>query len=844
MKDRTYSLDSGARISRLATVLVIALALLLVWGIILVRDKLLLNANNMGGYLAQSYAVRESNRFAYYEGLLSTCADYFDQIIERGGGEDEIVQALVLSSEGANDLIGRRVFDMYAVIGGKIYAATPWEGDEDYDYASTEWYASALESYGPVYTDIYTDVVTGSRVVTLAQRLSGDGNVLATDILLDSLSSVVAKEDMPKDSSFYLIDSSDEPMFVRSTLDLTTSEGRGYLDELVALVRSGGLNDSDATIIDLGGSTRGVYFFEMENGWLSIVTIPLANILQDGWSITFVILGAICALTILFLFLAIIRERRHSLKNKEISKTLRMLGDRHYAIYQINLETGCYRIIKAPPDLPEGFAAEGPYSVLLGRLRELVESPTYKEFNDSFSLASMRGYVRDGVEDYGGDFQRRFGDVYRWVNVRCVYSRAMGGNEVLLCFRDVEGQKHAELQHRELLENALKAARQTEARKNTFFSGVSHDMRTPLNAIVGLSSLLVRRADDPDAVRDYAEKINSSGEQLLALVNDILELSRLDATAESRIDVAPLDLARCLSDCVETLRHQIEGSGKSLSVIGLDRVIPVYGDSARLAQIFNNLLSNAVKYTNEGDSIRVELKEVSGESVASKYQITVADTGIGMSEEFLEHLFEPFSRETRFAPANVVGTGLGMPIVRSLVLRMSGEVTVESKLGVGTTFVVTLPLLPANDEEVEPAAGDDGDEREPVSLEDVTVLVAEDNEINMEVIKELLEIMGASVVPASDGEEAVRAFSGSAVGEIDVILMDMYMPNMNGCDACRAIRGLRRADAATVPIFAVTANAFAEDIAMTTRAGMNGHLTKPVSAAALCDAIGGAVSAR
>lgn len=844
MRSRSKAPDSGATITKLATILVLVLAALLVWGVVLVRDKLLLNANSMGGYLAQSYAEREGNRFTYYAGLISSCVDSLNEGIEEGDGPEELSYALQEYSSYFNGLVGREAFDMYAVVDGAIVAATPWEGDEGYDYASTDWYGQALAQDGSVFTGVYVDAITGSRVVTLSQRLSGEGNVLATDIRLDQLSAVVSTEDMPRDSAYYLVDGNGELIFKQSSLDVTTDEGRDYFDKLVSSIRSNEYEDPNATITDLTGTTRGVYYFEMEDGWLSIVTIPLANILQEGWSSVFVSLGAISALTIVALFVAILRERVQSRQGREMGRTLRILGERHYAIYQIDLDSGRYKVVKAPPDLPSDIALEGPYEDLLGRMEGIVDPSAYAEFTESFSLERIRSYLRDDIEDFGGDFQRLFGDEYRWVNVRCVYSKEICENEALLCFRDVEREKRATLQHRELLENALKAAKKTEMRKNAFFSGVSHDMRTPLNAIVGLSSLLERHAGDPESVRDYAQKINRSGEQLLTLVNDILDLSRLDATGDRKIDAAPLDLARCLSDCIDTFRHKVGEDGKSLTVSGLDRPIPVYGDSDRLTQVFNNLLSNAVKYTREGDAISVDLKVVSEDAAAPKYQITVADTGIGMSEEFLGRLFEPFSRETRFAPANIVGTGLGMPIVKSLVQRMSGEITVESVLGEGTTFVVTLPLLPASREDVEPGGREGPATASVESLDGITVLVAEDNDINMEVLRELLELMGAKVVTTYDGEEAVHAFSSSEPGEIDVILMDMHMPNMDGCEACRAIRALDRDDAPRVPILAVTANAFAEDVAKTTRAGMNGHLTKPISAAALCDAIARAVSAR
>lgn len=844
MRNRLNAFGGSATITRLSSALVVFLSLLLIWGVVLVREKLLLNANNMGGYLAQSYAEREGNRFTYYAGLISSCADSIDDAVEREATVEELSDLLLGYSSYFNGLVGGKAFDMYAVIDGGIAAATPWEGDENYDYASADWYQRALSHDGSVFTGVYVDVITGDRVVTLSQRLSGEGNVLATDIRLDELSAVVNTKDMPAGSSYYLVDANGELIFKQSSLDVSTQEGSDYFHDLVWRVRSGGYADPNATVTDLTGTTRGVYYFEMDDGWLSIVTIPLANILQDGWSSLFVVLGVICALTIVALFAAIVREHVQSKQTWETSRTLRILGERHYAIYQISLDTGRYKVVKSPADLPSDFPLEGSYEELLGRMEKIVDPSAYGEFEESFSLERIRSYIRDDIEDFGGDFQRIFGDSYRWVNVRCVYSKAVSENVVLFCFRDVEREKRASLQHRELLENALKAAKKTELRKNAFFSGVSHDMRTPLNAIVGLSALLERHSDEPDSVRDCARKINRSGEQLLTLVNDILELSRLDATEERRIDAAPLDLARCLVECADTFRHRVEEDEKTLELSGVGQPVPVYGDSDRLTQVFNNLLSNAVKYTRRGDSIHVDLKVVSEGAAAPKYQITVADTGIGMSEEFLDHLFEPFSRETRFAPANIVGTGLGMPIVKSLVQRMSGEITVESTLGAGTTFVVTLPLLPASGDEIASEGAEEPREPPVESLEGITVLVAEDNDINMEVMRELLELMGASVIATYDGDDAVHAFSASSPGEVDVILMDMHMPNMDGCTACRAIRALDRDDAASVPILAVTANAFAEDVAKTTQAGMNGHLTKPISAAALCDAIARAVSAR
>ncbi len=239
-------------------------------------------------------------------------------------------------------------------------------------------------------------------------------------------------------------------------------------------------------------------------------------------------------------------------------------------------------------------------------------------------------------------------------------------------------------------------------------------------------------------------------------------------------------------------------------------------------------LSNAFKYSEPGDRVTLAVKQFDFQQ-HSKYQFTVEDTGIGMSEQFLHHIFDPYAREARFSVQSVTGTGLGMPIVKSLVQQMSGEITVESTLGKGSCFTVTLPL-----KTVQAAASEAPARKETTAdLAGRRVLLAEDNELNMEIAAELLTMSGMEVVQAVNGAEAVERFQASPLGSIQVILMDMQMPVMDGCQAARAIRALDRPDAATVPIIAVTANAFAEDIAKTTEAGMNGHISKPIDFAVL-----------
>ena len=280
----------------------------------------------------------------------------------------------------------------------------------------------------------------------------------------------------------------------------------------------------------------------------------------------------------------------------------------------------------------------------------------------------------------------------------------------------------------------------------------------------------------------------------------------------------------------DIFRDRIQDEGKYFEVhIDFHDSI-VIGDEKKLIQVVNNLLSNAVKYSERGDTIRLDARQFDFQQ-HSKFQIVVEDTGIGMSPDFLNHLFDPYSRETTFSPHATVGTGLGMAIVKSLVQQMSGEISVESTLGEGSRFTITIPLqtVHVSKQPDEPAAP----EHPAFDYTGRTILVAEDNALNREILTELLQQMGANVLTAVNGKEAVHAFLGTPVYSIDAILMDMQMPEMDGCEAAAAIRASSRPDAADIPIIAATANAFAEDITRTTQAGMNDHISKPIDSAVL-----------
>src|SRR5699024_6799933 len=315
--------------------------------------------------------------------------------------------------------------------------------------------------------------------------------------------------------------------------------------------------------------------------------------------------------------------------------------------------------------------------------------------------------------------------------------------EAVLCFREVDQEKRRQIQERRLLEETLATARKSEKSKLAFFNNMSHDMRTPLNAILGVVDLLRQHTAEPDKVREYTDKIAYSGRQLLDLVNDILDMSRMEQ-GKVVLNNEAFDLAACVQACTDSFQPQARREGKTFTVRCEIADRCVMGDATRITQILNNLLSNAFKFTSAGESVAVTVRQMGGPPTP-QYQIVVEDTGIGMSNEFLPQLFEPYARETWFFSRQVVGTGLGMPIVKSLVTQMSGQIYVDSALGRGTTFTVTVPFITARAEEESRQTREDlkaGGAGGAFSLAGRRILLAEDNMLNMEIACEILTMNG------------------------------------------------------------------------------------------------------
>ena len=398
--------------------------------------------------------------------------------------------------------------------------------------------------------------------------------------------------------------------------------------------------------------------------------------------------------------------------------------------------------------------------------------------------------------------------------------------KVILGYQPMDDIMHEEMQHQKQLEEALRAAEIANQSKTEFLSRMSHDIRTPLNGIIGLLNIDENHLDDAALVRANHEKMRVAANHLLSLINDVLQMSKLEENAVTFAH-EPIDLVELTRDIVVIVVDEAIEAGIKWKFERGKSVIPyryIYGSSLHLRQIFLNIYGNCIKYNRRGGTITTVVEDCGSENGICTYRWIISDTGIGMTPDFVSHIFEPFAQEKDDARSNYQGTGLGMAIVKQIIDRMGGSISVTSELGKGSTFIITIPF------EIAPVPATISGQSQKLDI-DITgykLMLVEDNDLNAEIAKTILEDNGAQVTVVENGKLAVDLFADCKAGTFDAILMDIMMPVMNGLEATKAIRKLNRADAKTIPIIAMTANAFEEDVKTCLEAGMNAHLAKPL----------------
>ena len=381
------------------------------------------------------------------------------------------------------------------------------------------------------------------------------------------------------------------------------------------------------------------------------------------------------------------------------------------------------------------------------------------------------------------------------------------------------------------LQIAAENAESANRAKSTFLFNMSHDIRTPMNAIIGYADLASRHSDDPAKLKKYMENIQVCGQNLLMLLNNVLDLARIE-NDKTEIEYSVSDIEKDFRNCLAMFRNQADSKGQTLTVTTQLPYPYIYADIPHLTEVCTNLVSNAVKYTGAGGTIRCGITQKPGEKEGwCDTVVTVADNGIGMSQEFQKHIFEPFERERTSTVSKVEGSGIGMGIVKKLVGLMGGTVEVESKIGVGSTFTVTIPCRIASEDEIQ--AKREIKPSDQKCLCGTRILLTEDNDLNAEIATELLQEEGCTVDRAKDGVECVDMLEKAANGTYQLILMDVQMPVMNGYDATKKIRRMDDPQKANIPIVAMTANAFSEDKQVALDAGMNDHIAKPINMSVL-----------
>ena len=509
---------------------------------------------------------------------------------------------------------------------------------------------------------------------------------------------------------------------------------------------------------------------------------------------------------------------------KENRQALLALGTAYYHISSLNLKTERIELVKnsraSAMDIERDGADWYPQFQII---KEMIAEPFVQKYMDFFDIKTMAERLHN-KESMSDEFMKKDGTWFLSMGVPQIYDADGNVTSVLFANRDVTDEKIRELrQEKELREAKLKAESANHA-KSSFLFNMSHDIRTPMNAIIGYAELASRHVGDTAKLERYLEKIQVCGEELLSLLNNVLNLARIENN-KIKMEYTVSNVYESFENYVTMFQQQAESKNQTLSLTEQIMYPYVYMDAPHLSEICLNIISNAIKYTNDGGTISCNVSQTASEKEDwCNLIITVTDNGIGMSEEFQKHVFETFERERNSTFNHIEGIGMG--ITKKLVELMDGTIEVKSKQGEGSAFTVTIPCRKASEEDF--LVKKNNNLRDKNCLDGVRILLVEDNEINREIAIELLTEEGCIVETAGDGVACIDMIEKAEADYYKIVLMDIQMPIMNGYDAALIIRKLKDTKKSRIPIIAMTANAFAEDVNKALSAGMNDHVAKPI----------------
>lgn len=943
------------------------------------RRTLWNNTNQMGLTLVENYTSVEENGIRTCEAILEISVNYIAEREKEDISIEELREGLYPFMDGLTDVYGEDNIRIY----GKTFHATEIVSNDPnlkeitkYNFLEAGYYQEAVAAGGEVYiSPVYTDYMTGLPVITLCKVVPATGSYLAIDLMPSFFDLANENLILPDDSSYYLVDENGNLLYYKSCWDYNRDEFQRLVDSYIDSADCNHTNHVLENLVPMDGIVRNVYFHHMGNGWTGMLTIPRDKILSGSDTFYNICIVLILLGIAVFVF-QVIREYRNQKHNQALQEERDQMAEqtRLYrnamdstvracrTIYYIDLENN---ICDTVYPYSEGGPKRTPYDEeIKNRFERGIVAEEHFELVKDFVDASNIQRRLSGRDHIELQFKRKKANSedYEWCSIAVTTAGIENGkvSTITMAIRSIDDMIRREEEQRELLAQAVERAEAANRAKSDFLSRMSHDIRTPMNAILGMTSVATMHIDEKERVLDALEKITVSGKHLLGLINEVLDMSRIESGKVSLVESA-FNLSDTIESLLTVFRSQMDAKGLALNA-GIAKLEHenVVGDEQHLQQIFMNIMGNAVKFTPSGGKISIHIEEKPSHLIGyGCYEFTFEDTGIGMEPDYIQKIFEPFSRAADSRTGKIEGTGLGMSIAVNIARMMNGDIKVESEAGKGSKFTVIvylklddstesnlaaysdLAVLVVDDEEaacestcdmlrslgmkaeyvldgeaavqrmtaensdkfaivmldwkmpgkdgVETArdirriAGDDiliviqsaydwadieaealdagvnafigkplfrsrlvrvlsdvlghGQEKEEESAletfrqEDFSgrrVLLVEDNEINIEVAKELLGIVGIQVETAMNGKLAVEAVTEKEPGYFDLIFMDIQMPVMNGYEAVKAIRASGREDLEKIPIVAMTADAFADDIRKSEEAGMNAHISKPV----------------
>ena len=514
---------------------------------------------------------------------------------------------------------------------------------------------------------------------------------------------------------------------------------------------------------------------------------------------------------------------------KQVKKTrqaLHALGTAYYHISRLNLKTKKIELVKRSREMDMGIKENtADWDPQFKIIEGIIAEPFVQKYIDFFDIRTMAARLYN-KESMSSEFKKKNGSWFLSMIVPQSYDKNGNVTSVLIANRDVTDEKMRELRQEEELREAKLKAECANKAKSSFLFNMSHDIRTPMNAIIGYAELASRHLQETDKLGRYLEEIQICGKELLSMLGSVLDLARIENN-KVEMEYTVSNVHECFENCVIMFQQQAESKNQTLSLTEQIMYPYVYMDAPHMSEVCLNIISNAIKYTNTGGTISCNVLQESCEKEDwCNMIITITDNGIGMSEEFQKRIFETFERERNTTSSHIEGSGIGMGITKKLVELMDGTIEVESKQGEGSTFTVTIPCRKASEDDS--LVKKNSNLCNKNCLNGVRILLVEDNEINTEIATELLTEEGCIVETANDGVVCIDMIEKADADYYKMILMDIQMPVMNGYDATLTIRKMKDTKKARIPIIAMTANAFAEDIQKVLSVGMNAHVAKPV----------------